>query len=375
MAKRSLKLFCFLYILLSSCVSVYGDDDDAGEDEEPVQLSDDFDQLSREEQLEQERQVLEDMKSADPEDYDELSAEDIAKAEMELDEAESQDLLRNTEPDSFTDDDLEKVASDRGEALTSKQLERLHNLLDDNHDGKIALHEVVARAKVLHRDMSMKVMSTQWQELDQNKDGTLSLDEYLSHYRKRYKDEVEMFMKRRAAKAQAGNALYQKRLDKEKQGMMEQRLELEKQKFKAADQDGDEVITPPELFFLFSPETHDHMLDVIVKQMLKREDQDGDGQLNSAEFFEIEESDEMPEYKRRFKAVDKDGDKLINESELRHYVSGQFLIEDAFGLLIDRLDEDNDKHNDKKEFVKPEAIFEHPRAHEFLSSWASHMEL
>merc|ERR1719183_2527984 len=128
------------------------------------------------------------------------------------------------------------------------------------------------------------------EEIDTSKDGALSLEEHLADIQNQ---------------ADGG--------DEEEMKELKERLAVEKEKFTAADANGDAHLNSEELTSLFYPETHPGVLGVTIAETMKQKDKDGDGKLTPHEFWEadVAESEDgqlTEEENADFRKLDTDGD-------------------------------------------------------------------
>merc|ERR1719487_1178789 len=116
-----------------------------------------------------------------------------------------------------------------------------------------------------------------FENMDANKDGKISLEELLES------NFGVPFPEGEAPTPDAEQAAEDERIKKEK--------ELEKEKFKLADKNGDGFLDKDELPAAFYPETHDGVLALTAAAALKSKDKDGDGELTPTEFWQNEGDD------------------------------------------------------------------------------------
>merc|ERR1712066_353180 len=110
---------------------------------------------------------------------------------------------------NYDDQDIE-------ESLSVEQLRKLHAKFDANEDGKVGLHEVMAFATDIGKQIASKDIQAILEEIDTSKDGKLTLEEHLNDIHNQ---------------ADGG--------DEEEMKELEQRKRVESMKFAAADVNGD----------------------------------------------------------------------------------------------------------------------------------------
>merc|ERR1711920_463963 len=195
------------------------------------------------------------------------------------------------------------------------------------------------------------------EEIDTSKDGKLTLEEHLNDIHNQ---------------ADGG--------DEEEMKELEQRKVVEKQKFAAADLNGDGFLDSHELPALFYPETHDAVLQVTVAETMRQKDINKDGKLTPKEFWEADEADgdegELSEEENAdFAKLDTDGDGHLNQRELQEWESGKFHTSEAMKKLIEIVDKNNDMHFTTEELANAREQIAASDAQYHLIEWAEHHEL
>eukprot|EP00437_Effrenium_voratum_P010789 CAMPEP_0181440938 /NCGR_PEP_ID=MMETSP1110-20121109/23240_1 /TAXON_ID=174948 /ORGANISM="Symbiodinium sp., Strain CCMP421" /LENGTH=271 /DNA_ID=CAMNT_0023564787 /DNA_START=61 /DNA_END=873 /DNA_ORIENTATION=- len=229
----------------------------------------------------------------------------------------ARDVLGQEDEDLPDDQDIEE------EAMTKEQLRALHAKFDQNGDGKVSLSEVLEFAGQMSKAIAGKDVSAILEEIDTDKDGKLSLSEHLNDIHQQ---------------ADGG--------DEEEIKEMEKRKNVETEKFRAADIDNDQALSPQEVASLFYPETNPAVLDVVVRDTMRMKDKDGNGVLTAKEFWEFGEEDGEEQLSEEevqdFEKLDKDGNGVLDLDELRKWESGLFHTEAAMIRLIQLADKDGD---------------------------------
>jgi len=243
------------------------------------------------------------------------------------------------------------------DSLTVDQLRRMHAKFDANADGKVSIDEVMAFSHNVGKDIARKDIGSILEEIDTNKDGTLSLEEHLNDIHNQ---------------ADGG--------DDEEMKDLADRKGVEERKFRAADTNGDGHLDKSELPALFYPETHEGVLSVTVEETMRQKDRTGDGKLTPKEFWESDllegdDGDLSEEEKADFSRLDANGDGLIDKDELRAWESGRFHTEDAMQKLFGVADKDGDLHITADEFAEAKDIIAASDAQYHLIEWAEHHEL
>lgn len=255
------------------------------------------------------------------------------------------------------DDDPDYDDYDIEESLSAEQLRAMHSKMDKDGNGRVSLPEVMAHAQELAAAIAAKDMNAILEEVDTNKDGVLSLQEHLNDI---------------MTQADGGDAEELKELEDRKQ--------VENDKFKAADTDGDGRLTLNELPALFYPETHDGVLSITVAATMKQKDLDKDGRLSPKEFWEADDFggddlDLSEEEKADFEKLDQNGDGSLSVEELRAWESGTFHTEEAMKSLFEIADKDSDMHLTADEIAEARELVAASDAQYHLIEWAEHHEL
>jgi len=251
----------------------------------------------------------------------------------------------------YDDQDMEE------DSLSADQLRAMHAKFDGNNDGKVSLQEIMAYSENMGKQIAGKDIGAILEEIDTNKDGTLSMEEHLNDIHNQ---------------ADGG--------DEEEMKELEHRKGVESAKFKAADSNGDGVLDKNELPALFYPEIHEGVLTVNVGETMRQKDTNKDGKLSPKEFWESDQmdgddSDLSEEEKADFAKLDVTGDGFLDANELRAWESGRFHTEDAMKKLFDVADKDQDMHVTADELAQARDGIAASDAQYHLIEWAEHHEL
>lgn len=265
-------------------------------------------------------------------------------------------LMNSEEGEPYEDEPGEADNGIEQDALTSEQMRGMHKKIDQNSDGKVSLAEVMKFSDEMRKRIAVRDIGAVLGEIDSNKDGKLSLDELLK--------DMEQW----------GEG------DEEDKKEAEARKELEKAKFKVADENQDGLLDIQELPSLFYPETHDGSLELTAKSTMKQKDLDGDGVLTAKEFWEgdVVEGEDISisdEEQADFRKLDKNGDSKLSLEELKLWESGRFHTEEAMKKLFEIADKDSDMHVTSEELDAAREQIAASDAHYHLMEWAEHHEL
>jgi len=269
-------------------------------------------------------------------------------------------VLLATGQDEDGPDDPEPEESDHGinqDTLTSDQMRLIHSKVDANADGMMSMAEILGFSKNVRLEITKKDVGTIADEMDTDRDGKLSLEELLKDI-ETWVDEGEAEMN--------GEALARK--------------EVEIQKFKVADRNGDGVLDIEELPGVFYPETNDDVLDIAAAHTHKRKDRDGNGQLSPQEFWEGDGVDGQDQTMSKeedadFAKLDVNSDGGLSVEELKMWEAGTFHTEDAMQKLFEIADENLDSHITADELARARERIAGIDAQYYLMEWAEHHEL
>lgn len=259
-------------------------------------------------------------------------------------------------------DDPEPEEGDHGinqDTLSSEQIRGMHRKIDADGDGKISMVEVLDFSRSIRLAIAKKDVSTIVDEMDGDRDGKLSLEELLK--------DIETW----ADDGEPGS---------ENNAEAHSRKELETQKFKLADRNGDGFLDMEELPAVFYPETHEGVLHLAAGHTHKRKDTDGNGQLSPREFWEGDGVDGQElaiskEEDADFARLDTDGSGALSVEELKIWESGNFHTEDAMRKLFELADKDNDMHATADELDQVREAIAGSDAQYHLMEWVEHYEL
>jgi len=258
--------------------------------------------------------------------------------------------LRANEGEEADDQDIGE------ESLSAEQLRRLHQLFDENGDGKVSMNEVMDFAHKIGKTIASKDIGSILEEIDTSKDGHLSLEEHITDIQNQ---------------ADGG--------DEEEMKELQRRYEVETAKFKAADANGDGLLDKSELPSLFYPETHDAVLGVTVGETLSQKDANSDGVLTPHEFWEAssegEEAELSEEEQADFAKLDTNHDGVLNHEELMAWESGKFHTHEALMKLFEIADKDSDMHVTADELAEAKEHIAESDVQYHLIEWAEHHEL
>lgn len=292
--------------------------------------------------------------SDEPQDQEvkDLPGEDESGSQgldMELPEEKKLQDQGKDSPENEEEEEEEDPSQAQDE-FTAEQFQTLHDMMDADNNSKVSLDEILKFAKEMYGKTAVRKGQELLQELDRDKDGKVTSEEYL-------KDLNEA--------AKTGDA------DK----IAIQRAE-EEGKFSEADENGDGVLSEKELAASFHPSN-------TVKSTMDKHDKDGDRQLTMKEFLEEEEEEDDEKKEERtfdedevkmFKTLDKDGNGKLNLQELLVWESGHYQVKEAMVDLMKVADTDKDKHVTMDEIIAAQESDESNANFHFMD-WIKHHEL
>jgi len=249
----------------------------------------------------------------------------------------------------------EDEMNDAVEELSEDTIRKLVSRLDVNHDGKVSVQEMNDFQTHVTKRIASKDVPALLEEIDTSKDGKVSLEEHINDMEQISLDSTHAIEELEARKA------------------------VETQKFKAADKDGDGLLTAEELPALYGT-TDDAVLDVHVGEAMKHKDHNQDGKLSIVEFYEADDDEDaqLLETAREdddFDKLDKNKDGFVDASELRAWESGAFHLALAIDLLLKETDKDQDMHVTVEELIKSRENLSQADGHFHLAEWVKHVEL
>eukprot|EP00401_Gymnodinium_catenatum_P018973 CAMPEP_0117517272 /NCGR_PEP_ID=MMETSP0784-20121206/31527_1 /TAXON_ID=39447 /ORGANISM="" /LENGTH=270 /DNA_ID=CAMNT_0005313149 /DNA_START=74 /DNA_END=886 /DNA_ORIENTATION=+ len=247
-------------------------------------------------------------------------------------------------------DDAEVLDGSRLEdMLDAHQFSRLHEFMDSNGDGKLSLEEMREYAQQMGKATGSKLVGGMLEHLDTSKDGKLSFEEL------------------------EGDIKHEGHVTGDEMKELEQHLEVERNKFQAADSSGDAMLDAEELTVFLRPGINSNVLSVAVEAIMRQKDKNGDGSLTPDEFLEVGQLTGWDD--GFFSKADTNGDGSLDATELSRLESGHLFVEEVMKEVFQHADKDNDMHVTKEELVAARAKILASGARHKISEWAQHHEL
>lgn len=266
--------------------------------------------------------------------------------------AQAQELdVPEQEHEENSQKEIEDIAAHL-DPLTPEQLQRLHDRLDEDRDGKVSVEEIMEFASRMMTSVRREQVSAILEEVDTSNDGKLALDEHMADVHKNWNTDgdLEIF------KAE------------------------ETQKFKKADLDGDGLLDITELPRLWHQDTELAVVDEwmhLAEQALEKKDKDNDHKLSMLEFWSHDdgEAEIGPEEEETFKNLDLDKDGFLEVREYMEWDSGRFHTEESLLKLLAIADKDSDMHITAEELISSieEIHLDNVKYH--LMEWSHRTEL
>jgi calcium-binding protein CML len=273
------------------------------------------------------------------------------------DEAEDDEMDEN--PPAVDEEDGEGTSSSSDAdpefdmtPLTSEEMRALHKKMDENGNGQVSLSELVEFARKARRKIAELEMSEIVQKFDIDKDGKVSLKEYLAENAVRHpskqKDEVE---------------------------------QEKTQEFKDNDDNKDGLLDIEELTGIYHHHLNDKVETKLTAVAMKDKDLNKNGALTIEEFYqhvtdgEGGAGDISDDDRTEFKKLDVDGSGTLTLKELKAYESGHFHSEEGMKKMMEVADQNSDNvlTADELDNAKDNlATHDNVDAHMYLEIWNHH---
>jgi len=235
--------------------------------------------------------------------------------------------------------------------LTNDDLSQVHAELDENGDKKLSTVEIGNFVQKHHIDVATLRAGTKvtkdMDRKDTSKDGFVNLEEHL-------KDTVPPMDDGEFRDHQTAM-------------------------FKAADVNGDGLLSKTELVALRFPETRDEVMKVVSQRAMKTADMDGNGKVSPDEFQErlswavpwhSDEAKRTSNAEKLFKRLDSNGDGFLQQEELGNLKSGRIDREDMVNELVSSLDTNSNGGVEAAELVDGRNVVSQSQVQDYLMAWA-----
>eukprot|EP00747_Dinoflagellata_sp_TGD_P210916 gnl/TRDRNA2_/TRDRNA2_84138_c0_seq1.p1 gnl/TRDRNA2_/TRDRNA2_84138_c0~~gnl/TRDRNA2_/TRDRNA2_84138_c0_seq1.p1 ORF type:complete len:248 (-),score=91.64 gnl/TRDRNA2_/TRDRNA2_84138_c0_seq1:56-799(-) len=240
-------------------------------------------------------------------------------------------------------------------------MQKVHEILDVDANGKVSIEEMLAHQKKMRKEAALKDISMAFEDMDADNDGKISLAETMNDMQGEEQLEEDDF-----AKAQK---------------------KLEEEKFHASDKDKDGFLSAEELSVFMNPDIDESTLDISTKHALQSKDLDGDGLLNTTEFWlgdmlrTMTDMEDPPpeeisdEEVKEFEKLDSNGDGKIDLKELRDWESGIWHVHQAVKAIIETADSDHDGHVTAEELKNSAEMLVQTEAGYQIRDWHEHHQM
>lgn len=283
-----------------------------------------------------------------------LGASHLHGSSNHPDDGHYEDGEHNTDYDKKMFLGGEEEADDFAELSPEEQLKRLKSIIrkiDVDGDGYLTVDELSLWIQKSFKHYILEDTKEQFAEVDLDRDGTVTWEEYNMHMYDRIIDYSE-------------DTILE---DDEEESFRLIHLK-DKKRFERADQDNDSGLNLQEFTDFEHPEETDHMLEFVVEGALEEHDKDGDGFVSLDEYLgeysQDPEATEDPQWliieKDRFENdYDKDGDGRLNPTELLSWIVPNNLgvSQEEANHLIEAIDGDGDGRLSEAEIVQNRDIF------------------
>lgn len=321
------------------------------------------------------------------EEAEEKEVDETSDADPDFDDGEMLEPGEGEEVDPASvegeeplEDGSEGIGPDDGEPpeeeppLSEEQLTALHKKIDANGDGKLSLEELKSFSKVTKTEINKKDAEYLWEDMDGNKDGKVSLEEYLNGtFSQPPLQEVE------GEEGKEELTTRNQKLDPEEEKVEK---ELETEKFKQADLNGDGFLDKTELPIAINPDLHEPTFHQTATEFVAKRDKNKDGELDSEEFWSDQgEGDRADDEENKavaqadFEKLDLDKNGKLSVDEIKPWESGDHFTAEAMNDLVNTFDQDNDTHVSLKELVESGDLLPTLSAASHFNEWAEHHEL
>ncbi|KAM9815378.1 calumenin-A-like [Syngnathus typhle] len=234
-------------------------------------------------------------------------------------------------------------------------------LMDTNQDSYVTTEELSNWIKRMYKAWVFQRIDNQWPQFDVNGDGLVSWEEYT-------------------------NVTYGERINRpEPEGSqgLKWMLARDAKRFKVVDRDEDQKVNRAEYAAFIYPERFDQMEETAILQTLGDMDDNGNGVIELGEYIgemHLEEGEPEPESvwlsKRNFKALDKDGNGILDTDEIREWIKpiDHIHAEEEAKRLVSECDANKDGKLSKTEILDNYDLFVSSKATNFGRALVQHDE-
>ncbi|PHJ14888.1 membrane-associated calcum-binding [Cystoisospora suis] len=172
----------------------------------------------------------------------------------------------------------------------------LFDMIDANHDSQIDTEEAREWSTKLKNAMHQHQVRMEFQAIDKNNDGKVSLAELEATY-----------------------------VDGQDQKQLEEHKKEVERRFRTVDKDNDGLLDLKEITILMDPGKDEELMKIEVEEIFAAQDKDSDRKITLAEFIETEGGTvtdaEKAELQKEFSGYDLNHDDVIDEEELKKIIA------------------------------------------------------
>ncbi|XP_031559709.1 calumenin-like [Actinia tenebrosa] len=247
--------------------------------------------------------------------------------------------------DAFLGEDQANEMEKLSPTETKKRLRSLFVKMDVDGDKKLSRKELTDWIVDNMKKHVLKSTKMRMKELDKNKDGKASWDEYVN-------EQYEMVS-----------------IDTpEDKKLIEEMKNRDQKRFKLADSNDDGLLDPEELALFTHPEESARMTNLVVQENIEQLDKDGDGKINFEEYYGAGESEgimkdeeSLNSFRESFnKDLDKNHDGVLDNDEIRDWILPGGNVDPAAGEadhLMKEADLNKDNYLTVEEIIKNHELF------------------
>lgn len=271
--------------------------------------------------------------------------------------------------EAFLGADESKAFDNLSPEESKDRLSKIVDKIDTNNDGKVSFDELRIWIHKSQAKYILDDVERQWKTHRNSDKDLLSWSDYKkSTYG--FMDDLDSGVSEEDAK------------------VYNDMMRRDERRWKAADVNGDDLLTKEEFTNFLHPEEADHMKNIVIDETLEDVDKDGDGKISLDEYISDMYSgsdgtdSEVPDWvlreKEQFNTIrDKDKDGFLDRSEVKDWIIPD--DSDLSGVeakhLVSESDEDKDGYLTKEEILNNYDLFVGSQATDFGEALMKHDEL